>query len=128
MRNRIRLILLGFAAALFASSFLTVSTAQRRPAPFSHNTSAHREGKFKDNCGACHELPSKNWASPRRDKQEPFPDVTSFPYKKHVCNTCHSSGAKPDLYSNGGAFCGNCHVAASMLATGRRGVLPFPVK
>src|SRR5437870_3110764 len=124
MRNRFRLILLGFAAMVFASSFLTVSTAQKRPAPFSHNTSAHKEGKFKD-CSSCHEVPSKNWMSPRSDKQEPFPDVTDFPYKKHAtCNACHIK----EIYSKGAIFCGSCHVVASMRASGGRGLLPFPVK
>lgn len=128
MKIRLRLLLIGSVAAVFAISVLTESQAQRRQVPFSHNTPAHKQGKFKD-CSACHILPTANWRSPRLDKQEPFPDVISFPYQKHTtCNGCHSTGAKPDIYSSGGAFCGNCHVAASMRATGGRGVLPFPVK
>lgn len=128
MKNRFRLFIIGLIAIIFALCVLTKSKAQKRSGFFSHSTPAHKQGKFKD-CNACHMLPTANWKSSRRDKQEPFPDVISFPYEKHrTCNGCHSSGAKPDIYSNGGAFCGSCHVAASMRATGGRGVLPFPVK
>jgi hypothetical protein len=128
VKNYLRLLLIVSIAAIFALSVLTESQAQRRSPPFSHSTPAHRQGKYKD-CSACHIVPTANWKSPRQDKQEPFPDVVSFPYEKHTtCNGCHSTGAKPDIFSNRGAFCGNCHVSASVRATGGRGVLPFPVR
>ena len=83
---------------------------------FSHNTRAHKEGKYKD-CSSCHALPTKNWASARRDS---FPDVATYP--SHTsCFGCHTK----DIYSRGGAFCGNCHVVPTMRA---RAVLPFPAR
>ena len=113
-------MLIGVAGMLFAGGYPSESTAQRRI--FSHNTRAHKEGKYKD-CKSCHTLPEKNWAAPRRDKREPFPDVTTFPYHTS-CFGCHTR----DVYSRGGVFCGTCHVVASMRATGGRGVLAFPVR
>jgi hypothetical protein len=119
MKNRLRIILLGITAILFANSFISVSTAQKRLGTFSHNTPAHKTGKYKD-CAACHTLPTKNWMSPRRDKQAPFPDVATFP--SHTsCFGCHTR----DIYSNGGAFCGTCHVVPTMRA---RAVLAFPIR
>ncbi len=120
MKNRLALILIGVAAMLFAGGYPSESTAQRRI--FSHNTKAHKEGKYKD-CKSCHTLPEKNWAAPRRDKREPFPDVTTFPYHTS-CFGCHTR----DIYTRGGTFCGTCHTVASMRATGGRGVLAFPIR
>jgi hypothetical protein len=83
---------------------------------FSHNTRAHKEGKYKD-CSSCHSLPTKSWTSARRDQ---FPDVTTYP--SHTsCFGCHTK----DIFSRGGAFCGNCHVVPTMRA---RAVLPFPAR
>jgi hypothetical protein len=111
-------------ASIFAAYFLTTGSAQRQPRVFSHNTRAHKEGKFKD-CSSCHALPEQNWTAPRSDKLEPFPDVTNFPYKQHTtCNTCHIK----EVYSDGGVFCGSCHVNASMRAKGGAGMLDFPNK
>lgn len=120
MKVRASLILFGIAALIFASGYPSRSTAQSRI--FSHNTQAHKEGKYKD-CKSCHTLPEKNWAAPRRDKLEPFPDVTTFPYHTS-CFGCHTR----DIYTRGGAFCGTCHVVPSMRATGGRGVLAFPAR
>lgn len=120
MRNRSAFVLLGIAAVLLAGGNPLESTAQRRI--FSHNTRAHKEGKYED-CKSCHALPEKNWAAPRRDKLEPFPDVTTFPYHTS-CFGCHTR----DIYSRGGSFCGTCHVVASMRAAGGRGILAFPVR
>jgi hypothetical protein len=126
MKNRLRLLFIVMIAPSFGICVFTRSGAQQRQESFSHSTSAHKQGQFKD-CSACHTMPTTNWRSPRADKLEPFPDVVHFPYQKHTtCNVCHSKGAKPDLFSNGGAFCGNCHVVASQRATGGRGVRPFP--
>lgn len=119
MKTSIRIILIVAAAVIFGASFLPVSTAERRLGPFSHNTKAHKEGKFKD-CSSCHTMPTKNWATAR---QAPYPDVATFP--SHVsCFGCHTK----DIYSNGGAFCGSCHVTPTMRAQGGKGVLPFPMK
>src|SRR5438477_4286601 len=116
MRNVSRTILLMLAAAVFGVSFLPHSSAQGRI--FSHNTPAHKQGKFAS-CSSCHALPTKNWMSPRRDKQAPFPDVATFP--SHIsCFGCHTK----DIYSNGGAFCGTCHTVPTMLA---RDVKAFPI-
>ena len=92
----------------------SVSASQVRL--FSHNTRAHKDGKYKD-CASCHSLPTKNWASARRAA---FPDVATFP--SHTsCFGCHTK----DIYSRGGAFCGNCHVVPTMRA---RSVSPFPAR
>ena len=70
-------------------------------------------------------MPTKNWATARNDKQSPFPDVATFP--SHTsCFECHNK--RGDIYSNGGAFCGSCHVVPTMRASGGKGVLPFPMK
>lgn len=124
MKSRSRIFGIAVVAFIFATTLLTESTAQRGQKPFSHNTRQHKEGKFKD-CSSCHELPTPNWTLPRKDKQEPFPDVTNFPYKKHAtCNACHIK----EVYSKGAVFCGSCHVVASMQARGGpAGLLPFPV-
>lgn len=111
-----RTVVVGVSAAIFAVSFLPRSSAQGRI--FSHNTPAHKQGKYS-NCSACHTLPTKNWMSPRRDKQPPFPDVATFP--SHTsCFGCHTK----DIYSNGGAFCGTCHTVPTMRA---RAVKAFPI-
>lgn len=104
---------------------MTPSSAQRRAKAFSHNTPEHKNGIYAD-CSICHKLPTPNWASPRRDKQASFPDVTTFPNPhptaaKNVCYACHQN----DAFSAGGVFCGTCHTVPSMRA---RAVLPFPVQ
>jgi hypothetical protein len=127
MRNPLALILIGIAGMIFAGSYPSESTAQRRPKPFSHQTPEHRNGKYAD-CAICHKLPSPNWQVSRRDRLPPFPDITNFPNphgarNAAVCISCHVR----DVYTDGGVFCGTCHTVASMRATGGRGVLPFPV-
>lgn len=115
MRNPLRTIALIIAAAIVAASYIEHSSAQGRI--FSHNTRAHKEGKYAD-CASCHSLPTKNWMSARRDKLPPFPDVATFP--SHIsCFGCHTK----DIYSRGGAFCGSCHTVPTMRA---RAVSPFP--
>ena len=117
MKNRIRILLVLAVAFIFAASFITTSSAQKRI--FSHNTAAHKTGKYSD-CSSCHTMPTKNWPAARSDKQSPFPDVATFP--SHAsCFGCHTK----DIYSNGGAFCGTCHVVPTMRA---RAVLAFPIK
>ncbi len=128
MKNRLALVLIGLAAMLFAGGYPSESTAQRRPKPFSHQTPAHRNGKYAD-CAICHKLPSPNWQVSRRDRLPPFPDITNFPNphgagNAAVCISCHVR----DVYTDGGLFCGTCHTVASMRATGGRGVLAFPVR
>ncbi|CAN5632894.1 hypothetical protein BH10ACI3_BH10ACI3_13890 [soil metagenome] len=124
MKSVTRIIVIVTAAFFFGASFLNVSEAQKRSRTFSHNTKAHREGKYKD-CSSCHTLPTKNWVLTRRDGKQPYPDVRNFPYNKHTtCNNCHAK----DVYSDGGVFCGSCHVVPSMRATGGKGVLIFPNK
>ena len=122
MKLSIRIILIILAAFISAASVLTPSFAQKRLGAFSHNTRAHRDGKYS-NCDACHTIPTKNWTAARADKHEPFPDVANFPYHTS-CFGCHTR----DIYSNGGAFCGTCHVVPTMRASGGRGVLAFPIK
>lgn len=117
MKKRLRAILLAVVALILAGGLMTESRAQRRL--FSHNTAAHKQGKYKD-CSSCHTLPTKNWTSPRRDKLAAFPDVVNFPYHTS-CFGCHTR----DIYSNGGAFCGTCHTVPTMRA---RAVLAFPIK
>jgi len=115
----VRILIVFVAAWFFGAHFLTSADAQGRRVPFSHNTKAHKTGKFAE-CSSCHVLPEGNWKLPRRDKQEPFPDVTNFPYKRHTtCNSCHIR----EVFSDGGVFCGACHTTASMKA---RAVRPFP--
>lgn len=119
MKRRFQIISLVAVALIFGASFWNVSTAQRRLGVFSHTTPAHKNGKYAS-CASCHSLPTKNWASPRRDKLSPFPDVATFP--SHTsCFGCHTR----DIYSNGGAFCGTCHTVPTMRA---RAVLAFPIK
>ena len=116
MKNWIRILLVAVVAFLFAAGFIETSSAQRQ---FSHNTSAHKTGKYND-CSSCHTMPTKNWTSARADKDSPYPDVKNFP--SHIsCFGCHTK----DVYSNGGAFCGSCHTEPSMRA---RALLAFPVK
>lgn len=116
MRN----LRIAFSIALcivFATGFWNVSNAQRKA--FSHTTKAHRDGKYA-NCASCHNLPTKNWTSARPDKQAPFPDVRTFP--SHTsCFACHAR----DIYTAGGAFCGNCHTVPTMRA---RAVSAFPAR
>ena len=120
MKHRLQLLLIIFSLLwLSGSSFDKVSADGGLGRVFSHNTRAHREGKYS-NCSACHTLPTRNWTSPRRDKEPPFPDVTTFP--SHTsCFGCHTK----DIYSAGGAFCGTCHVVPTMRA---RAVLAFPIR
>ena len=108
-------------AIFFASGSLNTSSAQRRLGVFSHQTKAHKDGKYSD-CSSCHALPTKNWTSPRRDKLDPFPDVVTYP-SHTACFTCHNQ--RGDIYSNGGAFCGTCHTVPTMRA---RAVSAFPLK
>jgi hypothetical protein len=119
MKNGLALVVLSLAAVFLISGYLTESSAQRRI--FSHNTKAHKTGKYS-NCAACHTLPTKNWTSPRADKQPSFPDVKNFPYHTS-CFGCHSK----DIFSrgSGGAFCGGCHTIPSMRAT--KATRPFPI-
>ena len=120
MKIRLILVLIAISGMIAAGVYATGSSAQRRL--FSHSTKAHKEGKYQ-NCGSCHALPTKNWTSARPDRQEPFPDVATYP--SHTsCFGCHTK----DIYSRGGTFCGTCHVVASMRATGGRGVLGFPAR
>lgn len=112
-RYRLRFILVGAAAVVFASSFLTRSAAQR--GPFSHATPAHREKRFSD-CKTCHVI-TTDWIKARRDKEDPFPDVTTLPLNlpedtkpgdvRHTaCFGCHTNAA----HREGGAFCAVCHI------------------
>lgn len=118
MRRRIAIFLYVIAALVAAAGGLSSSSsAQRRV--FSHNTPAHKQGKYSD-CSSCHALPTKNWTAARPDKLSPFPDVATYP-SHTACFTCHSN----DKFVNGGAFCGNCHTVPSMRA---RAVLPFPLQ
>ncbi len=120
------IILLVIAGCIFCSSvFITPSSAQRRAQAFSHNTPEHKTGRYAD-CNVCHQLPTSNWVSPRRDKLPPFPDVINFPNPHrqgagNICFACHTNAA----FSGGGVFCGTCHTVPSMRA---RAVLPFPVQ
>lgn len=120
VKKSLRIILVILVAAFFAASFINTSSAQKRLGTFSHETRAHKEGKFKD-CSSCHNLPTKNWTSARPDKIAPFPDVATFP-SHESCFACHNK--RGDIYSNGGAFCGTCHTVPSMRA---RAVQAFPV-
>lgn len=124
MRKLSRIVIIVIAALFFCASFLDVSMAQKRSKTFSHNTRAHKEGKYKD-CSSCHTLPTKNWVAARKDGQPTFPDVRDYPYKKHTaCNICHQN----EIFSPGAIFCGSCHVVPSRAASGGKGVLPFPNK
>src|SRR5258708_9682850 len=117
MKTWLRLILIGSGLLVFASGFFSVTSAQKKV--FSHFTNAHRERKYAS-CSSCHSMPTKNWMAARGDKQEPFPDVATFP--SHTsCFGCHTK----DIYSNGGAFCGTCHTVPTMRA---RAVQAFPIK
>lgn len=119
MRNIFRIFLVLAVATFFGSGLLSTSSAQRRLGVFSHETKAHKDGKYSD-CSSCHSLPTKNWTSARRDKLDPYPDVVTFP--SHTsCFGCHTR----DIYSNGGAFCGTCHTVPTMRA---RAVSAFPLK
>ena len=119
MKIRLRIIFSISFALIFAAGYLSESLAQKRLGPFSHFTRAHKDGKYSD-CSSCHALPTKNWMAPRRDKDDSFPDVATFP--SHTsCFGCHTK----DIYTNGGAFCGTCHTVATMRA---RAVQPFPAR
>ena len=119
MKTRIQIILILSSAIIFGASFLPASSAQKRLGQFSHNTKAHKEGRYKD-CSSCHTMPTKNWATAR---QNPYPDVATFP--SHAsCFGCHEK----DIYSRTSGFCGSCHVVAGPLAKGGKGVLLFPMK
>lgn len=117
MRKRISLLFL-FAATVGSFGLFTYeSEAQRRLGPFSHNTRAHKEGKYND-CASCHTLPTKNWQA-----RSLFPDVATYPYHTS-CFGCHTR----DIYTNSAVFCGTCHTEPSMRARGGAGVLRFPGK
>jgi hypothetical protein len=120
MRNALVLIFVSLIAGFLAIGYSTESYAQRRV--FSHNTKAHKTGKYS-NCASCHTLPTSNWTAPRADKQPSFPDVKNFPYHTS-CFGCHAK----DLFKqgSGGAFCGGCHTIPSMRAT--KATRPFPIK
>lgn len=112
MRSRLSKVVILILGIIFAGGIFSGSAQQSRI--FSHNTKAHKEGKFKD-CSSCHLLPTKNWATARQDA---YPDVATFP--SHAsCFGCHTK----DIYSRGGAFCGTCHVVPTMRA---RAVTKFP--
>lgn len=95
------------------------SSSFQRLGPFSHNTREHKSGRFAS-CSACHDMPEKNWRAPRRDRLDPFPDVTQYPYHDS-CSGCHQN----DGFRNIG-FCSSCHTADGFRARGGRGVRPFP--
>jgi hypothetical protein len=124
MKYGLRLVLIGFVAAIFAGGFLSISRAQKI---FSHATPKHREGKYK-NCNVCHTVPTGNWISARADKEDPFPDVRNYPFNephsigKHTaCIGCHAS----DFYKPN--FCLGCHTVAGLRANARN-VRAFPNK
>lgn len=133
MKPLLRALVIGFAAFIFAASFLVESAAQRGGRVFNHSTSAHkqaRDGKPLE-CNWCHTLPTSNWQQPRPDGQAPFPDVRNYPFNRPgskagethtACFGCHIS----DLYANGGSFCAGCHTVAGPRARGGSGVRPFP--
>ena len=119
MRKSLILLMVSAAVCLWAIGNSTPSQAQRI---FSHNTKAHKTGKYA-NCSSCHTLPTSNWTAPRLDKQPPYPDVRLFPYHTS-CFGCHTK----DIYKQGsaGAFCGGCHTIPSMRAT--KATKAFPIK
>jgi hypothetical protein len=122
MRKLLRLAIITVLAIVFAGIFLPVSRAQIGGRIFSHNTKAHKDGKYAD-CKSCHAtptFPTRNWILSRPDKQDPFPDVRNYPYHT-ACFGCHER----DKFANGGAFCAGCHTAPGLRA---RAVLPFPNK
>ncbi|MFN0280288.1 MAG: hypothetical protein ACKVRN_17055 [Pyrinomonadaceae bacterium] len=139
MKYRLRFIFAGLAAVIFAVGFLTNLQAQKRGASklkkggsakiagqvFSHTTAAHREGKYQD-CKVCHALPTRNWTSPRADKEAPFPDVRDYPFNEPrtqgshtTCVGCHQN----DFFTP--SFCIGCHTAAGNKANARN-VRAFP--
>ncbi len=119
MKNRLGIILV-LVAILLVGGYLTESAAQGRV--FSHNTKAHKEGKY-NKCSACHALPTANWASPRRDKLPSFPDVATFP-PHESCFHCHTA----DVFKRGGggAFCAGCHLGGTVPSPRRPSVRAFP--
>jgi len=124
MKYCVAIIFLFIAAMVVADGFLTKVQAQKT---FSHITPQHREGKYND-CKVCHTVPTRNWTSPRTDKEFPFPDVRNYPFNepgtkgnaKHTaCVGCHAS----DFYKPN--FCLGCHTVAGPRANARN-VRPFP--
>ena len=111
MRRRVATVIVVFAAAVFAASFLPRSSAQNRDR-FSHASASHK----KLECSSCHKLPTSNWVAARG-----FPDVAQFP--GHVaCATCH----RRDFFvGNKPAFCAGCH---SNVSPRSAPLFPFPVK
>lgn len=111
MKNRLRLLLIGLVASVFALGLGFESTAQKRDR-FSHATTAHK----KKDCASCHNVPTKNWVAARG-----FPDVADFP--GHVaCFACHKS----DFFAgNRPAICASCHVNPGPRGAAR---FPFPVR
>ena len=126
MKPGLRLLFVCLAAALFAGVYLTRSHAQSKSKIVSHFTKEHRTGKYND-CQACHVVPTPNWTRPRRDKDQPFPDVADFPvgYDKKgrpdhsACNECHSMHSSP-------TFCAGCHIVGSTRLASVKGMKPFP--
>jgi Cytochrome c7 and related cytochrome c len=123
MKFVFRSVSMSLLTLLFVGNLPTESPAQGSRI-FSHYTKAHKEGKYSD-CKSCHAtptFPTRNWISPRPDKQDPFPDVRNFPYHT-ACFACHER----DKFANGGAFCAGCHTASGIRAKGGAGVRPFPI-
>ena len=111
MRRRVSILILIFAAAIFAATFLPRSSAQNRDR-FSHASAAHK----KLECASCHKLPTTNWVAARG-----FPDVAQFPGHA-ACASCH----RRDFFvGNKPAFCAGCH---SNVSPRSAPLFPFPVK
>ncbi len=128
MKTGLRLFFVGLTAIFFAGVYHTKSQAQAGSKVFSHATKEHRTGKYSD-CKVCHLVPTTNWIKPRRDKNDPFPDVVNFPvgYGKNgkpnhsSCTECHQR----DMHSNP-AFCGGCHTMGSKGILSVTGIMAFP--
>lgn len=98
-------------AILFAANFLPRSTAQQRDR-FSHATATHK----KQDCAACHKIPTSNWVAARG-----FPDVAQFPGHA-ACAKCHT---RDFFIGNKPAFCAGCHTNAGPRSAP---LFPFPVR
>src|SRR5688500_2702823 len=120
MRKGLVLVTVCIGVIFIASGYVSRSSAQLRI--FSHNTKAHKTGKYA-NCASCHTLPTTDWTTRKVYGGGPtFPAVATFPYH-NSCFGCHTK----DIYrkGGGGAFCGTCHTEATMRA---RAVGRFPVR